>query len=72
MTTKMNGVTTDLFCTGVIGHPRCNVLKLVIEIPNLNNIIGLRNWFENSKSESAITCEEGLTPSQRPFENGTK
>ena len=22
MTTKINGVVTDLFCTGVIGHPR--------------------------------------------------
>ena len=21
MTTKINGVATDLFCTGVIGHP---------------------------------------------------
>ena len=21
MTTKLNGVATDLFCTGVIGHP---------------------------------------------------
>ena len=26
-----NGVATDLFCTGVIGHP---VLKLGIEIPD--------------------------------------
>ena len=30
-----NGVTTDLFCTDVIGHPECNVLKLAIRIPNL-------------------------------------
>ena len=72
MTSKINGVAIDLFCTGVIGHPGCNVLKLVTEIPNLNNIIGLRNWFENFKFESAITCEEGLAPSQRQFENGTK
>ena len=35
MTTKINGVATDLFCTGVIGHLGCNVLKLVTEIPNL-------------------------------------
>ena len=28
-----NGVATDLFCTGVIGHPR-HVLKLGTEIPN--------------------------------------
>ena len=33
---------------------------------------GLRNWFGNSMFGSAITCEEGLAPSQRPFENGTK
>ena len=29
-----NGVATDLFCTGVIGHPRCTS-KLGTEIPNL-------------------------------------
>ena len=34
MTTKINGVATDLFCTGVIGHPRCTS-KLGTEIPNL-------------------------------------
>ena len=34
MTTKINGVATDLFCTGVIGHPDAYVLKLGIEIPN--------------------------------------
>ena len=27
MTTKMNGVVTDLFCTGVIGHPEYNFLN---------------------------------------------
>ena len=32
---KSNGVATDLFCTGVIGHPGSKVLKLGIEIPNL-------------------------------------
>ena len=31
---QMDGVATDLFCTGVIGHSRY-VLKLEIEIPNL-------------------------------------
>ena len=33
MTIKINGVVTDLFCTGVIGHPR-HIFKLGIEIPN--------------------------------------
>ena len=33
---------------------------------------GLQNEFGNSKSGSTITREEGLTPSRRPFENGTK
>ena len=51
--------------------PGVHVLKLGIEIPNLNNITGLQNWFENSKSESSVTREEGLAPSRRPFENGT-
>ena len=41
MTIKMNGVITDLFCTGVIGHPGVHVLKLGIEIPNLKQ----HNWF---------------------------
>ena len=36
---KYNGVATDLFCTGVIGHPG-HVLKLGIEIPNLKQ----HNW----------------------------
>ena len=27
MTTKTNGVATDLFCTDVIGHPGCVFLK---------------------------------------------
>ena len=40
MTIKINGVATNLFYTGVIGHPRCNVLKLVIGIPNLKQ----HNW----------------------------
>ena len=31
----------------------------------------LQNWFENSKSESLVTREEGLALSRRPFENGT-
>ena len=26
-TTKINGVAIDLFCTGVIGHPRCMFLS---------------------------------------------
>ena len=40
MTSKINGVAIDLFCTGVIDHPRCNVLKLVVEIPSLKQ----HNW----------------------------
>ena len=32
---------------------------------------GLQNRYENSKSGSTITREEGLAPSRRPFENGT-
>ena len=40
MTLKMNEVTTNLFRTGVINHPGCNVLKLVTEIPNLKQ----HNW----------------------------
>ena len=27
MTTKINGVATDLFCTGVIDHPKYNFLN---------------------------------------------
>ena len=27
MTTKINGTATDLFCTGVIGHPGCVFLN---------------------------------------------
>ena len=27
MTKKINGVTTDLLCTGVIGHPGCMFLN---------------------------------------------
>ena len=57
---------------GVIGHPGLHVSKLGTEIPNQNDTTGLRNWIENLKSGSLITCEEGLAPSQRPFENGTK
>ena len=49
-----------------------HILKLGIEILIYDNITGLRNWFENSKSGSTITCEEGLAPSQRPFENQLK
>ena len=30
-----NGVATDLFCTGVIGHPGSMFFKLGIEILNL-------------------------------------
>ena len=33
---------------------------------------GPQKWVENSKFESTITREEGLAPSRRPFENGTK
>ena len=65
------GVATDLFCTGVIGHPGQHVSKLGIEIPNQNDTTDLRSWVENLKFGSLITCEEGLAPSQRPSENGT-
>ena len=45
-TTKINGVATDLFCTGVIGHPG-HFLKLEIEISNKkNDITGLQNNLE--------------------------
>ena len=40
MTTKMNGVATNLFYTGVIGPPRCNVFKLGTKISNLKQY----NW----------------------------
>ena len=33
---------------------------------------GLQNGLGNSKSGSTIKREEGLAPSQRLFENGTK
>ena len=42
MTTKINGVATDFFCTGVIGHPG-HVLKLEIEISNKKMTTGLQN-----------------------------
>ena len=35
-----NGVTIDLFCTGVIGHLGYMFFKLGIEIPNLKQ----HNW----------------------------
>ena len=47
-----------------------HVLKLGTEIPNLKKMTGLREWFRDFKSGSTITREEGLAPSQRPFENG--
>ena len=40
MTTKMNGVVTDLFCTGVIDHPGYMFFKLGTKIPNLKQY----NW----------------------------
>ena len=71
MTTKQNGVAIDLFCMGVISHPGCMCLNWGPESLIQNNIIGLRKSFGDSKSGSTITCEEGLVPSRRPFENGT-
>ena len=60
------------FLYGCDRSPEVHVLKLGIEIPNLKQ----HNWSTkliwNLKSGSSITCEEGLAPSQRPFENGTK
>ena len=61
------------FLYGCDRSPGTRVSKLGTEIPNQNNdTTGLQNWIENLKSGSSITCEEGLAPSQRPFENGTK
>ena len=51
--------------------PGTYVSELGTGIPNQNDTNGLRNWTENLRSGSLITCEEGLAPSQRPFENGT-
>ena len=66
-----NGVTTDLFCTGVIGHPRHLFLNLGPKSLFKNDMTGLQNGFGNSKSGSTITRKKGLAPSRRPFENGT-
>ena len=69
---KLNGVATDLLCTGVIGHPRHMFLNQRPKSLIKNDMTGLHNWIENLESGSSITYEEGLAPSQRPFENGTK
>ena len=71
MTTKINGVATDLFCTGVIGHPGHMFLNKGPKSQIKNDMTDLQNGFWNSKSESTITREEGLAPSRRPLENGT-
>ena len=72
MTTKIKWNRHRSFLYGCDRSPEVHVLKLGIEIPNLYNITGLQKWFESSESGSAVTCEEGLAPSQCPFENGTK
>ena len=72
MTTKIEWNRHRSFLYGCDWSPRVHVLKLGIEIPNLNNITGLRKWFGSSELGSAVTCEEGLAPSQYPFENDTK
>ena len=59
------------FLYGCDRSPGMHVLKLGTEIPNQER----HNWstkcFRNSKLGSTITREEGLAPSQCPFENGT-
>ena len=67
------GVATDLFLYRCDRSPGVHVLKLGIEIPNLKQ----HNWSTKIvlrilKSGSSVTCEKGLAPSRRPFENGTK
>ena len=47
------------------------VSKLETEIPNLSTNYLVYERLGNSKSGSTITREEGLAPSQRPFENDT-
>ena len=59
------------FLYGCDRSPGTYVSKFGTEIPNQNDTTGLQNWIEILKSGSLITCEEGLAPSQRPFENGT-
>ena len=46
ITSKINGVATDLFCTGVIGHPGGVFLSQGPRSLIENNITGLRNIFE--------------------------
>ena len=73
MTTKIKWSRHRSFLYGCDRSPGTHVSKLGTKIPNQNNdTTGLQNWIENLKSGSSITCEEGLAPSQRPFENGTK
>ena len=59
------------FLYGCDRSPGTYVSKLGTEIPNQNDTTGLQNWIEILKSGNLVTCEEGLAPSQRPFENGT-
>ena len=49
MTTKIKWSRHRSFLYGFDRSPEVHVLKLGIEIPTLNNITGLVNWFENSK-----------------------
>ena len=46
MTTKTNGVATNLFCTGVIGHPGCMFLSQGPKSLTKNDITGLQNDLE--------------------------
>ena len=46
MTTKINGVATDLFCTGVIGHLVGMVLNWGPKILIQNEWTGLQKKFE--------------------------
>ena len=40
-----NGVTTDLFCTGVIGHPGHTFLTQGPKSLIKNDMTDLQNWF---------------------------
>ena len=72
MTTKIKWSRHRSFLYGCDRSPGVNVLKLGIRIPNLKQ----HNWYIKIglrilKSGSSIMCEEGLAPTQRPFENDT-
>ena len=71
-TTKIIWSRHRSFLYGCDRSSGAHVSKLGTGISNRNDTTGLQDWIENLKSGSLVTCEEGLAPSQRPFENGTK